>query len=1186
MNKNTHTPVPRIIAICLAAGMALLGAPQALAAPPGWVPPSTGQAKTHKPEAGHTLLPQSATTIQNTNDPRYFNDIDVGRMPTTADPNFKAAGAHLPPQPGDKVPHKFDAVIANVYDSPDDYPPTPAESLSHDRIDTMLKDAADWWSGATGLVFDFNTGIRYRTINTTCDTFLQDAAAAMGEKYDAAVYTETNRDLLVFQVNRSCEGYLGLTFTISQTGDLFGGGVFTVVVSDGDDPELNAYTVAHEFGHTIGLGHSNVGSCAGFTFPGDDTVGPLWDGSTVDGCFGTPYTDWSTIMGQQSKFNDPVKVTLNTVQREILHIGWDDVTVVDKAVTKKEYTLSRFDLSGTGKPTGIQLAAPNDPYEYIASLEYRAADAVFPQAGVYITKKNPVPVPLESGETVLIPETNTITPVGFAPTTADNRPLPVALEPGDTYISVDANVHIRTLSVDATTAKVEVTITDKPGVMSTVSITKNGDTLEAVDDQDFALDPKAAVTYQWVRNGTPIPGATNQTYKPALPDPNAVYRVEATFTLAGYTTTTRTSRGIIPDDRRLTANNSDLTWTLLDANGKPVDCEGMRLELSIAGPGDQELGARQVAGVATATKGVCTAAMSVPLTGQYEVTAGNPAYMPTRHNAYWQTATATVKTTAARATAGLMVSVMPPAIGAGLGVDVGINRFDDAAVPVMVVGWGSPPMGVTVSVTDATGAPAVGVPVTLSSVSPSVVFTDPAPVTDQYGLAHAGAAWDPSRVPSAGCEDATISVVVPGVALVAGAPAPMKACRALTNQPMLAWIDGAASVAANGTDTITVRVRAWDDHGNPVTGRPERLHSELDFASVSALHPDPGALLNIGDPVWDAAKGWYSFTVTSTVAQQALLRIWFGDDYKPYGYLGWLEFKAGPMTQLVAEGDWMWASDGKCDRDLRATGWVSAAPADEYGNFSGDLPGGVVFSVPAGSPVKMLSDPVVPEQMEAGGYWLQVYVPVSGTFDVTVVSADGKWSAKTVVQADDAFIDAKASTFSLSPGPRLADGKDAYVMTANLVSVCHVPITDLETGTLTPADPYAAELVATDPATGKPAPAAKIGDWAPDTAKPGTYSVRVTSSVAGTYALTVNSIEWMMAATPVQQTIPLGEPMMAKFVAPPVNPNNPAKPPAGAKAPTGGTVGGSSGAGLVAGLVLLSIGTAVALARRAGVRRT
>jgi len=204
------------------------------------------------------------------------------------------------------------------------------------------------------------------------------------------------------------------------------------------------------------------------------------------------------------------------------------------------------------------------------------------------------------------------------------------------------------------------------------------------------------------------------------------------------------------------------------------------------------------------------------------------------------------------------------------------------------------------------------------------------------------------------------------------------------------------------------------------------------------------------------------------------------------------------------------------------------------------------------------------------------------------------------VWVNDGFIDYDASSITVSAGPHQADGTDAYTVTANFVSYCHLPVTSLGTDVRNNQDLYQVSLVASDPKTGKAAPDAVISDWVADPAKPGTYTATVTSKVVGEYALDVlATYQPLLPPLYLKEagTEPINEkPMVVAFVAPGTT------TPGGTPGGTGGTsAGGTSGAtgqtakpdvktggtvetgtgmaGLAAGIVLL-LGGAVLIGRR------
>ena len=794
-----------------------------------------------------------------------------GGPSAAADPEL---GAPVP-APGQAVVHRFDVVIANLFDDPGQIPPDPPAPGDYAKMDAALGAAAQWWSNNTGLAFDFTTGTRYATINSTCRTLEKDAMAALGKPYESVVYTESGDDLLIVQTGGSCgmsKSLDGITLTVSSTGNVFAGGIFEVAIGPSDNNEVTAFTVAHGFGHTIGLAHSNIDDCRD-THQGDDQVGPLW--GTVRACRPEDQRDDSTIMGGQFAFTEPVHVGLNTLQKQYLGVAWGDVAVVDRPATRQIVTISRMDVD-SDLPHGLEVSAPDGVFT--GALEYRPASPLFVTPGVYLTVADASSLGMR---------TSLATPAGLTNNIWQDIAFPVPLSPGDPYVSSDGSVRLRTLSVDDTTARVEVTVTKQPGLPGEVSISQTAGKLTA---KPVIVGAETDVSYQWFRNGKPIPGATQAGYAPDLPDPNAVYRVEAAYSLPGYATTTRYSRGIIPDDHRLEVNGTDIAVSLLDQNGRPVDCDGMWLSLDIVSPGGSlggQLFQVQYGGVF----GVCHVPWQMPLTGPLLITASNPVDQPveiTWHSIYWAPATAAARIGADRAAAGLMVGLVKPPLVSG-DFPPG-NRFMDPMRPMLLVGAGDPPMAVTVSATDAAGAPAAGLPVSLSSDSPGLVFTPAAPVTDEYGFALATVDWDRSAPPPGQCRDSVIKAGVPGVAVVTGSPAALQVCPASSPALSVWLVDG--DHLADGTDAAEVHLRAWDGAGKPVKNQPGRLEAQLGYVT--------GAFeaVSVSTPVWSAEDQDYVVRVTSGSALTANVLV--GLDGGQPAWSPPIRFRGGTGAQSVS----------------------------------------------------------------------------------------------------------------------------------------------------------------------------------------------------------------------------------------------------------------------------------------------
>jgi len=1004
------------------------------------------------------------TPIAAPADDQWGDDVDLDAIPHS---NVSTWRAQVALEPGTAVVHDFDVVIANIYPSADQIPDTEAPMLlSESDIDSMLADAGSWWSSATQLAFDFSQNTQYTAINTTCDTFQQDSMAAYGHPFDSSVYTSTGRDLLIFQSDASCGDYQGQTYTVpEELGNVFEGGIFTVVlpwtgmfITDHTDEEtyaMRAMALAHEFGHTIGLMHSDTLHCSSGA-SGDDKVGLSWDGHYLANCPVQDYMDRQTVMGNSLNLEG---LSLNALQRRHLSVGWED-TLIDQPGTTI-VTVSRDDKAHVPPKGAVILADGMSSSLMDLGIDFNHA--------VYLTSGYNGG-PLETD--LLVPPQSPV----FAEV-PDMQPL----APGQTYVSEDGRVSVRTVSQDSTSADVEITVLDS-GVDSEVSVIREGSALTA----STTAPSTAVTTYQWFRDGQPVTGATEPSYTPPVPDPNAVFRVAATFTDGASGPTVRYSRGIVADDHRVSFQGSTVTISVVDENGAPVQCwvdDARHVMNILVYDAAGELMSEINTYLNPRSPGEsCTLDIPFTLAGDYRAVVDMVEISPLKP--YWEPLEAQLSIPSTHASAQLF-----------LGTGGAPNSWEESSgLPIWVVYAGAS-LPVFVSVTNGDGSPAVGVPVELSVPDGAGILITPAtPVTDSSGLAYAELRWDRDVPPSPEYwKLMSVEAIVPGMT-VESSPASFYEDNGNNNTGhILGWYEGDTTAQANGGDPVILHVRMWDDNDELISGDVDQL--KCHFGSLATMESLPTCTVT-----WDPAAQDYVAVTTSEAEGQG--QMWFmlnGTLFRQILMPQTVVFTPVTVSLYGSHTEAAASLNGTCDDGSPAVSTLTMVPVDSDGQTVDVGQMSMVFSLPADSPLEFVSDSTVAPD-EKGAYHVQIASRAAGTFEVTGTLADGSMRKTYWMSFTNGPLDLARSSIEATPGPKVADGTDAYALTATLVSQCRAPIDiDAEPGKSLGLYIYAVS---------GPSDGYALTGMYQSHEEPGTYLGALVSIVPTTYIVTADYYEY------------------------------------------------------------------------------
>lgn len=440
------------------------------------------------------------------------------------------------------------------------------------EIDALISSLSSYYRAETNNRISSVAVRSYRTVAMpTKSLYCGTDSAANGRRWDWAAklighssltYQQERTHLLVIQAADACPStsVLGLADWWSNDGTVSspvdnGGRMWLL---DRGHLQYNR-VLLHEFGHNVTLGHSGELACdtdvalydtAAFSAPpaGSDRSVP-----TNPQCRHEPYGDRIDTMGNPTNpFNasgHPISTpaALNSLHR--LRLGSLPLTAVRRvtsaggAVQDLTIAPSTYDDPSTTRLLSVQ--NPKTGKDYV--VEYRAgvgrdARALYniPSAAAPLNQAPGVRVLREVGhfnDTVALQRhtlpsesgaTRSWMPAGSSLTTFDN---------GFTVQVLETDVDHATVRISFRTPQVaikQVTLSGTP---------KAGATLTATP---VAPNPaNAALTYQWLRNGRPISGASRKTYVLTSHDVGTTISVRVTGRAGTFTPVTVTSKGLL-----------------------------------------------------------------------------------------------------------------------------------------------------------------------------------------------------------------------------------------------------------------------------------------------------------------------------------------------------------------------------------------------------------------------------------------------------------------------------------------------------------------------------------------------------------------------------------------------------------------------------------------------------------------
>ncbi|NQX12011.1 S-layer homology domain-containing protein [Microbacteriaceae bacterium VKM Ac-2855] len=372
-----------------------------------------------------------------------------------------------------------------------------------------------------------------------CDTdaLWNEALSSFGFEGDWQSADYNGAHVVVLTPDSDC-GFIG----VGSIGTPGSGGVIQSVVNIG----LDKTTVAHEFGHNLGLGHSNTTYCSDPAFVDSDSS-----------CYYEEYHDYYDVMAgglcTGSRCWDELGA-LNVIGRARLGVSQIDSLEIDPAEPSRSWTATIAAASASGGRQGLEVVDPiTGGYYYV---EYRSGTGI-DAGGFYASGESDYFRPgvrvasyqERDSDGYFVDFSNQ---ASIIQDDTDPSFRPYAMRVTDTFSTQSAGLSIAVNSTSGTEATVTVTerrsaqLVPKARSAAITGATAIGSTLSIVNDNWNV--PSVNRSYEWLRNGSPI-GATGAQYVTVAADEGTAITAQVTASRAEYLTGSTTTNSVLVDSR-------------------------------------------------------------------------------------------------------------------------------------------------------------------------------------------------------------------------------------------------------------------------------------------------------------------------------------------------------------------------------------------------------------------------------------------------------------------------------------------------------------------------------------------------------------------------------------------------------------------------------------------------------------